>query len=159
MSTSVQIRAAWAAGVWANTTITALTDKIHNFDVTQEADSQKQTDLLYYQTKVNCFTYESARSRKRLAIVGGTNAGVEYTHTMQVFYYLEKDPAQTDYNYNTCVDRLETVDGIVISGLGKTWTSTVDFYEMIRIDTPRLLKLDGRDVWRAGYTYQAQDYS
>lgn len=58
--------------------------------------------------------------------------------------------------YNAVVDRLETVDGLVRTGLGKTWSSTVDFYRGGRPAPVTTLTIDGAACWRGGWLYTAE---
>src|SRR5690606_14137076 len=107
----------------------------------------------YYNQEINFFTYLVMRTRRQLDVAGGTSNATRFIHTVQLFYYLEKDISDTDYNYNSVIDRLETVDGLVISQLGKTWNSTVNYYEMTDARAPVLVEIDGKRVWRGQYTY------
>ena len=110
---------------------------------------------MYYNQAINFFTYLVNRTRVTQEIRGASSSVQRYEFDVTVNYYLQKDLTDSAQNYNNVIDRLETVDGIVISGLGATWSSTVNHYEMSGILTPTLIELDDREVWRGGYQYKA----
>lgn len=155
MSTSSQIRSAWSSGVWSNATITAITTKIYSYDLVASIKSKPEAASMYYNQAINFFTYTVNRTRVSQEIKGASGSAQRYEFEVIVNYYLQKDLTDAAQNYNNVIDRLETVDGIVISGLAKTWASTVSYYEMSGILTPTLIELDDREVWRGGYSYKA----
>lgn len=155
MSTSAQIRSAWNSGVWTNGTVTALTTKIYAYDLVASLKSKPEAVSMYYNQSINFFTYLVNRTRVTQEIRGANTSVQRYEYDVTVNYYLQKDLTDSAQNYNNVIDRLETVDGIVISGLGATWSSTVNYYEMSGILTPTLIELDDREVWRGGYQYRA----
>ncbi len=158
MTTSAQIRSAWNTAIWTHATVTALTTQIFAFDAVQQPVAQVEINNFYYQQKINFFTYLTMRTTKQQDIAG-TALATKTIHTVQVFYYLEKDLTNSAYNYTNCIDRLETVDGLVRSQLGKTWTSTVNYWEMLDALSPVVVELDGKKVWRASYTYTAYNHA
>lgn len=157
MTTSAQVRTAWNTRVWTNATVTAITDKIYSFDIADSgALTGGQAELLRYQAQVNFFAYTVTRGRTSPQLTaGGASGGLRYTFDVSVAYYLQKDQGQSDTNYNAVVDRLETIDGLVVSQLGKRWDSTVDFYEQTGAQEPQLIQLDEKEVWRGVITYRA----
>ena len=155
MSTSAAIRSAWNTGVWTNATVTALTTKIYAYDLIASLKSKPEATLMYYNQAINFFTYLVTRSRITQEVRGASTNVSRYEYEVAVFYHLQKDLTDSAQNYNNVIDRLETVDGIVLSGLGATWSNTVNYYEMSGTLAPRLIELDDREVWQGGYTYKA----
>jgi hypothetical protein len=150
MTTLATVRSAWSDNVWANATVRAFTEQIHDFDPTQSLpieDAQVQIHNTHYQTRVNCIIYLTSRTSEYLL-----SNQVRHLFPVLIRYYLEKD-AKED-NYNTLLDRFEAIDGVVLSGLGVTWNSTVDYSSpqegAVSVTTQ---VIDSRPCWVGEYTY------
>lgn len=145
MSTSGEVRAAWDSKIWTNATITALTTKIYDYDIT--TGSTKETAKFYHNQEINFITYLVNRTQ-RLRLMGQ----VEQTFNVEIRSYKKAD---TDgVNYNDLITQFETIDSLIISQLTSTWDDTVDYYT-IQSSVPEisLITLDGIQVWLGKYTY------
>lgn len=147
MSTSATIRTAWDAAIWQHATVRGWTDKIYAYDIL--ADSQFAVAKFAYQGKINFFTYEATRE-SALEL----SRQLTYQHQMVVTYYLQQtDMAES--TYNTLVDRLETLDDLVISQLGSRWSNSVDFYNGAQLSGVKIVEIDAKRCWTSSYTYLA----
>lgn len=147
MSTSALVRTAWFENVWSNSTVLTYTDRIHLHDVL--ADSEFDVDLLHYDTQINFFTCIVQRAHEA-RMMGSTL----YQYQVQVLYHLQQTDVEGS-TFNLVQDRLETVDGLVITALGSNWDSTVDYYTGSTARAIELITVSGKRCWRGGYTYQA----
>lgn len=148
MSTQSQVRSAWNSAIWSNATITAITPNIFNYDVLREYQtSVKEYAALKHVQETNFITYIVSRAQ-RIRIMGQ----VEQKFSVEIRVYKEADVEGT--NFNAVLDTFETIDSLVVSQLGNTWSSTVDFYSL-QESAPEVTKvaLDGVPVWLGTYTY------
>jgi hypothetical protein len=150
MTTLASVRSAWSENVWANATVRAFTELIHDFDPTQSLpiqDAQVQIHKVCYQTHVNCIVYLVSKTSEYLL-----SNQVRHSFPTLIRYYLEKD-AKED-NYNTLLDRFEAIDSLVISGLGIRWQGAVDYSSpqegAVSVTTQ---VIDSRPCWVGEYTY------
>ena len=153
MTSSASIRAAWKTGIFNNAAILAITPKAYAFDIIANIASISEDSLLYHEQQINFFTYIASRKSETGSIRGSNTAASRFSHTIEITYNLKKDIGEADFNYNALIDRLEIVDDLVLSELGKTWSSTVDYYELTEFSPPTLKTLEDREFWSAGYTY------
>lgn len=146
MTTSSVIREAWQTNVFEAAAIQDITPKIYDYDITQE--SMKEIAKLLHETKVNCISYLVTRAQ-RLRAMGQ----IEQTFDVAITYMLEYD---TDgESWKACADAFETIDSQVITALGGTWDSTVDYYRLQSAGPIiNLQQVGGRSVWVGRYTYQ-----
>jgi hypothetical protein len=145
MSTCAAVRAAWSSLVFAQTSITALTDKALDYDVVLA--STKEVNDLRYELEINAFVYLVNKQVTRRMM-----GQITEEFTVSVRYYRESDPKGE--NYNTVIDAQETVYDVVISTLGATWNNTVDYF--LTQDSPINVSqqtIDGRAVWVSEYRY------
>jgi hypothetical protein len=145
MTTSAQVRTAWQTHVWDSATVSALTDKVYLYDVSQ--DSQFDAAKLYYDAAVNFFLCLVQR-RQEL----GMSGQVDQTFEVRVTYHLQQTD-QPESTYNALLDRLEAVDDLVRTALGGRWQGTVDYWQGGTPDRVTRVEVDGRQCWRGGYTY------
>lgn len=115
------IRTAWQENIFEHATVQAWTEQILDYEITQEY--QREVVQYMQDAVVNFFTYTVSRSRLEQM----SNRAL-FSHIVTVKYYLEVDPSSVVSTHNTILDRLETFDSLVISQLGRTWDSTVDYY-------------------------------
>lgn len=155
MSTSSAIRTAWQTKIFDHATVIDYTTQTFLYDVDQNIKAGVEVGDLYYLQQINFFKCLVFRSRITPVVGGGTSNVTRFVFDVELSYYLEKDLSDSGINYNNVIDRLEAVDSLVISQLGKTWDSTVDFAEMINAQGPQIITLDEKDVWRGTYTYRA----
>lgn len=150
MTTSEGIRDAWKDNIWDNATIVAITDKAFSFDATIPAAQVASSEItrLMYGQEINFFQYHVTRSVPRY-LIGGS---AEYQFQVRVEYFREVNTNGT--NRNECADALETLMSEVLSDLGDTWDSTVDFWRPQ--ETPyeiSTVTLDGKQVWKGTTTF------
>lgn len=129
----------------------AITTQIFDYDVTQESDTERRK--FYYLQEINFFTAVTLR-RPTTFELGGKEL-VEFEHQVDVNYFLEADT--TGNNFNRVIDRLVTLESLVISALGGTWAGTVDFYRLTSVFAPIEVIIDGRQVWNGRNVYTANE--
>ena len=153
MTTSANVRSAWNSAVLQHDTIQAITSKTYLYDITAALKSTTESVLLYEDAKINFFKLLCSSTRDTSSLRGSQGLSRQ-VFTIEARYYIEKDILDAAQNYNNAIDRIEALDALVISQLGKTWNGTVDFGEMVGILEPTLVDLDGREVWTCGYQYR-----
>lgn len=153
MSTSSVVRAAWKTAIFDSATIQAITDKCHDYDILANIASMPEDSRMYYGGKINFFTYLTTRKAENGSLRGTNTIASRFSFRVKTSYYIEKDISESDQNYNSAIDNLELLDNLVRSALGKTWSSTVDYWEIEELKEPSLLQLDDREVWQIGYNY------
>lgn len=154
MSTAAQVRAAWLDNIWNHATVQAYTTKIYDYDIT--ARSQKEAAKFYHNTSINFFSYITTRGHEVKEMGGSSLSAIaHFNYQVEIRAYLQADTDGS--NFSAVIDRLGTIDGLVVTQLGKTWDSTVDFYRpQQEPPTLNLIELDGRPVWLGVYRYFAQ---
>lgn len=151
MSTAAQVRAAWLADVMGNSSVTTITDKIYDYDITQE--STKEYSKLRYDQQLNFFLYLVTKGSKVL-MMGQTleEFAVEIRHT--------READVPGANWKAIVSAIETIVGLVQSSLGATWNDTVDYYRIQ--DGPLTIigqTLENKPVWTGSYKFFGYKYT
>lgn len=147
MTTLAQIRAAWNTKIWTNATVTAITDKIYDYDVT--TDSTFEQSKLRYNQEHNAFIYVCSKY-ERLGMMGTKYEEFE----VDVRYYRKADVAGA--NHKIVLDTFETIIGLVRTELTHTWNSTVGAYRtQSSIPTISQILLEGLPVWLGNYKFFA----
>lgn len=151
MTTGAQVRTVWQDNIFNAPSVAAFTSRGYLYDVL--ADSQFEAAKLYHDPQdggmpqVNFFVC-LVRRAQRMELL----RGLEQTFEVRLTYYLQ----QTDVGgpqYNLVADRLELVDDLVRTALGKTWGGTVDYYTGGEPDRIDVAAVDDRQCWRGGATY------
>lgn len=157
MSTPSDIRSQWATDVWADASVSALTSRIYDYDITQQSGFEKAK--LRHGQEVNFFTYLCTRGwrNRGLGSAGpmSTNRFIYYLHRVEVNYYLEYDTSGA--NFNNVIDRLVTVETAVQANLGTSWSTLVDFYRLDEVREPTIVTIDDEPCWRGVNVYIAED--
>ena len=154
MTTSAQIREAFKESVFDHADAQAISKRAFAFDAQADVHSLKEFADMFDSASLalNFFTYVTYRTRETGSIRGANTSVDRYTHTVEIDYYIEKAP-EDSLNFNVAIDALETIDDLVLSQLGKSWDSLVDYGQLREFRRPQLVEIGGRKVWRAGYTY------
>lgn len=147
MSTSAQVRDAWFQKVWSDESVLEFTERIFLYDVT--ADSEFDVELLHHNQQINFITCIVQRAHEAMIM-----NQVKYQYRVQVLYHLQQTDVEGS-TFNDVQDRIEIVDGLVISSLGSKWNNTVDYYTGSDARAPELITVSGKRCWRGGYTYLA----
>jgi hypothetical protein len=147
------IRAILKSAIFDSATIAAITSKAYSFDILANIGSVSEDALLYHEQQINFFTYLVTRKSETGSIRGNNTAASRFSYEVQIAYHLKKDVGEADFNFNTLIDRLETLDDMILSVLGKTWSSNFDYYELTEFSAPTLKTLEEREFWSASYTY------
>lgn len=147
MSTSAQVRTAWFEKVWSDESVLEFTERIFLHDVI--VDSEFDVELLHHEQQINFITCIVQRAHEAMKM-GQTR----YQYQVQVLYHLQQSDVEGS-TFNDVQDRIEIVDGLVISALGSNWNSTVDYYTGSNARTLELITISGKRCWRGGYTYSA----
>lgn len=153
MTTSSAILAAWKSAIFDHEDIQAITARCHNWDLLSNVSSITQDALMMHDQEINFFTYQVSRRSETGSIRGTNTSAARYNFTVRVDYHLVKDAAESDFNFNSAINRIELLDDLVLSELGKTWSATVDYYELSEFRAPQLRILEDREFWILGYTY------
>lgn len=117
MTTIAAVKAVWLSEVFEHTDILAITDKILNYEITQ--DSEVELSVGYYQTEINFFEYLISKS-ERIVEVGGQSSP-QYQFDVDVRYTLEQKPGGA--NYIAVNAAIETLCTVVRTELGATWST------------------------------------
>lgn len=147
MTTINQIREAWDDAIFDHATVRGYTTAINHFDV-PNLESAASSGLFYYDAEINFFSFVVTRTRR-----DGLTGRVIYEFSCRLRYYRENEPSGD--NFKSISDRLETVDSLVRSELGNSWSSTVDYYEPGAggIRAPELIFLENKPVWVGEVSY------
>lgn len=127
MSTSSEVEAAWDAGVWANTTITAYTEQIHNYALTEKSETELKR--MYFESKLNFIQAIVGRGANYGSGAAALGRVIQYDFIVEVSYYLTNDIDVSGDNWISVRDFFEDLLTVVRSGLGNTWSSTVDYWK------------------------------
>lgn len=146
MSTSAQVAAAWNTAVLQHATFTAICPNAVLFDVME--DSEKGTEGLYSAAEVNFMQCLVSRAQTL-----EVTQRAEYVFTVDLQYFRSKDEAGA--NWKAVRDIFETLDALVRSELGSTWSSTVDYW-IPSADKPIINEIFFNDepIWLGSYRYQ-----
>ena len=147
MSTSAQVRDAWFQKVWSDESVLEFTERIFLYDVT--ADSEFDVELLHHNQQINFITCIVQRAHESMMM-----GQVKYQYRVQVLYHLQQTDVEGS-TFNDVQDRIEIIDGLVISSLGSKWNNTVDYYTGSDARASELITVSGKRCWRGGYTYLA----
>jgi hypothetical protein len=144
------IETAWIDKIWQNLTILNITDKIHNFEITDT--SQFELDQLSFNQELNYFEWVVTRAIQYQPI-GAENEAV-CKIMVEIRYTRQKDT--TGENWRSVRDVFSDLITLVHSELGSSWDSTVDFYT--HQQDPADITTDLiNDVpcWRGTYRFEA----
>jgi hypothetical protein len=145
--TSDDIETAWESAIWQHSDILEMTSNIYPYDVS--AESEFDIDKLCLEGEVNFFLAKTSRASEPIL-----TQSTRYTFTVVVEYYLQQtDIAES--TYRTLRDRLETLDDLVLTSLGKTWTATVDYCPGGNPQPIREVTISGRRCWFGAIVYTA----
>ena len=157
--TGAAVRAAWVTSIANNSQIIAITPNFYDYDITAAINSKTELRKLYdNNNKINFFKLIVSRQSKDAEVRATSSTSSLYEYDLEIVYYLEKDISETSWNANIASDRIELVDQLVRSQLGKRWSNTVNFWQMSGFLSTRLIDLDGKAVWQVGYSYAASSY-
>lgn len=144
---STDIEEVWQTTMWEHPTIVAITPKIYQYDISVQ--SELDFDLLCHEAEVNFFLSKTIRRSEPIL-----SQQTRYTFQVEVSYYLQQaDIAQN--TYRTVRDRLETLDDLVRTAMGKTWGDTVNFWQGGVPTAIREIEISERVCWTGAITYTA----
>jgi hypothetical protein len=156
MTTSAQIETAWTAAIWSHATITALTDKIYKFQVTE--DSEFEVAKLYYNEQVNFFEVLTGRTQRYLQTANQIGRIAEYDFIVEINYYKEIDT--TGAAFTAVRDALESIFALAVTELGDTWSNTVDIWRPDpAFPTIVSTSISTKKVWKGTYRFFAEKQS
>jgi hypothetical protein len=125
----------------------AITPMIYQYDISVQ--SELDVSLLCYEGEVNFILAKTLR--RSFPIL---SQQTRYTFQVEVSYYLQQaDIAQN--TYRTVRDRLETLDDLVRTAMGKTWSGTVDFWQGGVPTAINEIEVNERTCWTGAITYTA----
>lgn len=151
MSTAAQVRAAWLAAVMGHASVTSITDKIYDYDVTLE--STKEFSKLRYDQALNFFLYLVTKANKVLMM-----GQYQETFTVEIRHVREADVPGA--NWKLVESAFETITGLVQTGLTGSWSNTVDYYR-VQEGPPTIVaqQLEGLPVWSGSYKFFGIKYT
>jgi len=155
MTLSSEIVAAWEAAIFAHDTVKGVTDKYFTFDITADIDSFSEFAAGMSGARHKFFTLLASRQTVSDNLRGSNTTATRFIHTVDLDFFIEKNVEDVGRNYNEAIRVIEVVDDLVRSELGKKWSGTVDFWKVAQGRRPQLVELDGKKVWKCGYTYEA----
>lgn len=154
MSTSSDVQAAWDTSIWANSTITAYTEQIHGYALTEKSETELKR--MYFDSELNFI--QSVVGRGVNYGSGATMLGgvIQYDFIVEVSYFLTNDIDSSGDNWITVRDFFEDLLDVVRSDLGNTWSNTVDYWkpqaepaEIIEV------RIGDESAWRGTYKFFA----
>jgi len=145
MSTNADVRTAWAAQVLAN--INSGTNS-YTYQIQRSKLGGKLLEKGYYNKIVDFYEY-SVESVKLHKLMGK----FQTVFTVKIRHTIEAD--QSGDNYTALQDSFQTINGLVITNLGLSWSSTVDFYEGPNDLTILEGDFDSRSTWIGESSYTA----
>jgi hypothetical protein len=147
----------WDERVWNHAMALAMTSRHFPYDVS-DATAFEMGDL-YHETPgdmptINFFLCLATRVSNPNQVGGGGGNGTRYTYTVRVEYYLQQtDRPQETHRLHR--DRLEAIDDLMKTQLGKRWGDLVDYWAGgVLVPTTKVV-IDDQTCWRGGYTYTA----
>lgn len=154
MSTSAQVETAWLNAIWTDTDITAITDKILQYQVTTE--SEQEISLLYDSNNIlNFIEVLTGRSQNYLQSANYIGKTIQYNYIVEINYYREIDTDGTAFR--AVRDAYETIFSKVVSELGYTWTNTVDLWRPDEaIPTIVETLINNKKSWKGTYRFFAE---
>jgi hypothetical protein len=156
MSTLAEVRTQWAL-VFAHADMQAITTRAHGWDLQAIADtaafSEAHKALMMHNQQINFFQYQVSKSREKIT----SSDGVLYTYPVVVRYIREASLDIDGAAYAAVGDCFDTLFATVRSLIGRTWGSTVEFWQT-QTDPPQigLVTIDERICWQADYLFQGQ---
>ena len=156
MSTSAQVRTAWNTGVLQHASMQAITNKIHLFEVID--DSEKSLELCRYNQEINFAQCLIARGQNYAESSQPAGTSVQYNYQVEITYIREANPSGS--NWTATVDFFDTLQALVVTQLGVTWSSTVDYHRP-QDGTPAIesVTFDNVLCWRGTYRFAATKYT
>lgn len=153
MSTSAQVSAAWAAAIFAHPSVTAFSTQIYNFDIADDK-SEAQEVLFRSSQAISFIQYLTVRGEKFGETAETLGRVATYDFQVQVSAYRVADI--NGANWAAVRNLFDTIFPLVISELGSTWSSTVDFWRpqdgAARIEQ---ILIDDTPVWRGTKSFFA----
>jgi hypothetical protein len=144
MTTSVEaIEAAWTAAIWSHEQIQAITDKVHDFEVT--AFSEFEIERLSCNQEINFFEYVISRGVEGEQI--GNSPEVLAFFPVEIRYTRQVDTEGAAFRQVR--DALLLVQTLVHTELGYGWGGTVDRYD-VQSEPPAVTQadIDGTAVYQ-----------
>lgn len=157
MSSAEDVRDAWTAAIWQDTTITDYTTKIFQYEITSQSEAEKQ--LLSEGGKLNFIEVVTSRYPTTKELGGGSSALIRFD--VEVRYTVEKLPpgaALDGGNFTLVQDFFDDLFTLIESDLSNSWSSTVDYWEMTSPPNISSEEIGSRECWRgvtrfAGFQY------
>lgn len=151
MTTAAQVRSAWLTNIFQNASITALTDKIYDYDVTLE--TTKEFSKLRYRQEINFMLY-LVTVAQRVMMMGQ----YEQAFTVEIRYGKQADVAGTVFK--AVADVFETIQTLVQTNLTGSWGSTVDYYR-IQNGPPNIVQqeIENIPIWIGTLKYTGFKYT
>jgi hypothetical protein len=153
MSTSAQVSTAWGSAIFAHASITAFSTQIYNFDIADDK-SEAQEVLFRNSQAISFIQYLTVRGEKFGETSETLGRVATYDYQVQISAYRTADI--NGVNWAAVRDLFDTLFPLVISELGTTWSSTVDYWRpqdgAARIEQ---ILIDDTPVWRGTKSFFA----
>lgn len=153
MTTSAEMRALMQTNVFGQSQVTAITERVHAYDVLQESSSK--IALLYHEQEINFITYVCTRQHAGRQL--GTNE-VIFDHFVTVTVSREADKSGTAYN--ATIDTLQTIEARFAANCNASnWNGSLMPFTLSSVSAPRLIFVDGKECWSAINVYNFREIS
>jgi hypothetical protein len=151
LSTQAAVRAAWASAIWADSSITAYSAKIYDFDIESIATvSAAHNAKTLVEGKVNFWQYTISR-----AWAYENTGKKECRYLVTVRYYRDAQEDLSGTGFNAVHAAFDTLIPLVLSALTMNWGGTIEAYELQ--DGPPAIApilIQERPVWRGEYQFR-----
>jgi hypothetical protein len=134
MSSVADIKLVWVTNVWQQDEIRAYSDKIFDYDLLIDAESQQRK--VRVNKYVDLIIYKVLRSPKQYELAGNRL----YKYEVVVSYYTEKRPSEEPRR--KIEEFFETLDEIIGASLRYNWGGTVTRM----VPSPDVLEIDDADI-------------
>jgi hypothetical protein len=146
-ATLEQIRQIWRDEVFANASITAITTKVIEQDITEA--THKEVSRLRHDNKINFFAFRVSRSIEPLLM-----GKYRLRFFVDLSYTVFADPSGA--NYNAALDAIETLQDVYLAQLGSTWGGLVAYGEPQPTEPAvSVISILNEPCFKADYNFQA----
>jgi hypothetical protein len=154
MTASSTIESAWNSAIWQHATVQAITSKI----ITRPYStlSEKEFQSLYLDKRINFIEALTTRSQRYNETANVLGRVTQYEFRILINYYKDYESDTSGAAYGAIRNFFETLFDLVVSELGNTWDSTVDFWkpqeDQLEITD---LEIDKKRTWKGSFSYTA----
>jgi len=148
LTRSETIREAWRTAIWDHADIQDITEVLIEHDISEDSFHELARLRSTTTRDVNFFAFRVSRGIQYMI-----NNKISLLFSINISYVRRADP--DGLNYNLALDAIETLQELVVSELGTTWSSTVGG-SMPQNEPPSIAvtTIGEERVFKADYNYQ-----